>query len=297
MPLKNTGLVGDASVSDLLEANLKAFFDFNLLGKGGFFTDESVLRMSSSKDFAAGTAWEGVRKDWAWEHDAGFEVDPIRVTGATVNGVFTAVGSGVTVDYPNGRVIFDAPKATNATVSCRRSNRLFQFLTADDSAWHQIQNASELSVLNPQFQLQGSGAFDILAEDRIQTPAVIIEAVPNCSYYGRQLGGGDGVVQDVLFHILATERRHLKWMHDCVASQWSHREAGYDKNLVAEADAFPLTGGGMVRSGARNFRELCRDFPWTQMRFETVRSTEQPKLGKVWWCTVRMGMGVDLRIR
>jgi hypothetical protein len=308
--LKGLSRVGDSLLSDQLEANLLTFVSWGLLGAGGFTNvtipasgcyggDFSRLRLVDDPNYSPGQVWEGVRKDWVWE--TGVECpdgQPIRVSGAFVDGAFVPVGTGMYVDYPNGRLVFAEPRAASG-VRCEHSYRLVQGYTADCDWWQQLQFDS-FRADDPQFLQQGSGSWDVLAQSRVQMPAVVVEAVPNARRVGTQMGGLTQTTrQDVLFHVLAEDRWHEKFLHDALSAQKEKTVHGFDKNLLFAADAFPLTPEGSPRPSGLMYPDLVRPtgeggFFWTKIRIGDTSGTPQPRLGPLRYCTVRLSAVVDV---
>ena len=313
--LKGVSSVFDSQLSDQLEANLVGFFQWGFLGVGGFFNvtvpqsgvyggKESRLRPVYDPNYTDGQVWEAFRKDWVWETGVEYDHQPIRVSGVYVDGVFHAVNETGAyahhIDYPNGRVVFDNPISTGCVVEAEYSYRLFQLYTADTEWWQKIQTRS-FRVDDPHFLQWGSGEWDILAQNRVQLPAIIVEAVPNvASRQGFEIGNSvQTVQQDVLFHVLAEDRFYFKWLHDTITNQKDKRFIGFDKNRMLAADAFPLNQDGSPRESGMMYPDLVKPsgeggYGWRQLRVEDSRSTEQPRLGSVHYCTVRLRIGIDL---
>lgn len=312
--LKGVTNIGESLLSETLEANVVSFFDWALLGIGGFFDVtiptsgafggyEHRLRQSEDPNYLAGEVWEGFRKNWVWESGVENTRQPIQVSGVYVNGNFHTPadtgGYSHHVNYPLGQVIFDSPLPTGSTVTCEYSYRLWNFYTQDVPWWQQIQFNS-FRVDNFQFQQYGSGVYSIMAQNRVQLPAVVVEAVPETSRHGLEIGSLATVVrQDVLFHILTESPTDRKFMHDAITYQWQKRLVLFDKNALFSADAYPLTADGSVASGAKCYPALIADpaqggFAWTQARAMGMRSVDQGKVLPLFWATVRGTFEVDL---
>lgn len=306
--LKGVTHISDPLVSDQLEANLIGFFQWGFLGVGGFFTarrgdetcygaaDPSRLRPVTDQNYADGRVWEGFRKDWVWESGVEYRDQPVRVSGVWVDGAMVPVGSSVAVDYPNGRVVFAEPRAQTSVVQAEHSYRLFQVYSVDNPAWAQIQTGS-FRPDDPQFLQLGSGAWDVLAQNRVQLPAVFVEAVPNAKRVGRQMGGGEWVYQDVLFHVLAEERFHAKWLHDTIVAQQDKTIRGFDKGRMLTDDAFPVDAWGAPRPSGLMYPDLVKPsgqggYYWDDITFERTQGVEQPRYGDLWYGTVRATMKV-----
>jgi hypothetical protein len=312
--LKGVDNIGDSLLSEQLECNALAFFSWGLLGIGGFFNvnipqsgayggDFSRLRLSEDPNYSVGQVWEGFRKDWVWESGVEFTSQPTAISGVFVDGQYynpaDTGGYGHLVDYPNGRIIFASPIDSGSTVTCEYSYRLWQWYTQDVPWWEEIQFNS-YRVDSPQFLQYGSGAWSILAENRVQLPAVIVEAVSRTDRKPFEIGSEAVTVrQDLLFHILAETPTDRKTMHDIITEQYQKRIQGFDKNLMFDADAYPLTADGAIASGAMCYPDLIQPtgdggFFWTQIRFADTRSVDQGRILPFYWATVRAVMEVDI---
>lgn len=264
---------------------------------GAYGGQQFRLRPVTDPSYDDGAVWEAHRKDWVWESGVEYSVQPIRVSGVYVDDIFVPVGTGLSVDYPNGRVTFTEAVSQSSTVECEFSYRHFQVYTADHPVWKQVQTES-YRLDDTQFLQVGSGAWDVLAQNRVQLPAVFVEAVPNATLDGLQLGGGVKVRQDVLFHILAEERFHYKWLHDALILQKDKRLQGFDKNLLLSQDAFPLDEYGSPRGSGLMYPDLVKatgdgGYFWEQIRISDMRGVEQPRLGHLWYSTVRGQFEMD----
>lgn len=308
--LKSVNSIGDSLLSDQLEANLYSFFNWATLGVGGFFNvtipssgcyggDQHRLRPVKEPGVTDGTIWEAFRKDWVWESGVDCNIQPIRVSGVYINNSFLPISSGITVDYPNGRVTLPSAISTTSTVTANYSYRLYQFYTADAPWWQELQTNS-FRVDDSQYLQQGSGAWDVLARTRIQLPAVIVESIPRQSRFGKNIGGLQQTVQqDVRFHVLTEDRWHLKWMHDAITSQEEKTIYGFDKNAMMTADAYPLLPTGAPKPSGLMYPDLVKasgdgGFFWHKIIFKKMVSQEQPSMGNVQYCTVRGTFQVDI---
>lgn len=302
---------GDSLLSDQLEFGLWGYFNWAFLGVGAF-TNVTIpasgqypygaprhrLRMSEDPNYLAGQVWEGFRKDWVWETGVDYRTQPIRVSGVYVGGGFHPLApSGPYahhVDYPLGRVVFDAPLPASSVVTCEYSYRSYQFYTADAPFWHEAQ-AGSLRGDDPSFLLTGSGSWSTSGQNRIQLPAVVVEADLRTDRYPLEIGGLAQVVrQDVLFHVIAETRPDVKRLHDALTYQKEKRIDGIDKNALLAADAYPLDANGSPVGDGRTYPDLCASYFWKQLRFVGMRSNPEPRVGGLHMATVRATVEVDL---
>jgi hypothetical protein len=313
--LKGEPQVGESQLSDQLEANLYNWLQWSTLGAGGFINiriptsgawggNFERLRLVEDPNYTDGQVWEGVRRDWVWE--TGIErvasQQPIRVSGVFVNGSFHSPsdtgGYSHHIDYPNGRVVFDVAVNPSSVVTCEHTQRLFQFHTADAPWWRQVQ-ADSFRVEDPQFLQFGSGVWDTLSENRVQLPAVVVESDTHCEAVGWQLGGGEIMRQDVVFHVLAEDRFYYKWAHDVLCRQVNKNIKSFDKNGLLAADAWPLGPDGSPRPSGKMYPDLVKPtgeagFFWKTLTFDRMRSVGQPRIGGIHYCQVRATMTVNL---
>lgn len=221
--------ISDDSLSNSLEVNLKAFYDWAFLSQLGGWTevpvpttgiygaDFSRLRLVNDPNYSNGQVWETPRKDLVWESGVDYENrtggtdNPLPVGNPVVNG--TPVTTGYYINYQNGQVVFTNPIATSATVKLQHSYRTVQTYRADDAPWWREIQQNSFRPDNSQYQQSGSGNWSIFGQHRIQLPAVVIEVVPRGTAEGVELGG-DGLKhsRDILFNIVAEtawERNNL----------------------------------------------------------------------------------------
>lgn len=304
--LKGYTDVGQSTFSDQIESNLITFFNWGMLNIGGFGNvtmalasgayggDMSRMRPVNdpnypSPDGQSTQIWEGFRQDWVWESGIEYPIQPIQISGVYVNGGFVPVNStGVythSINYPLGRVTFQNPLPTGTVVQTEYSYRLFTFQSSDETWFRQVMFES-FRVDNPDFLSYGSGVWNVLAQERVQLPAVVVDVVPRRRMFGYELGGTTTVHQDVLFHIFTENPYDRKRMMDYITFQKDKTIPLFDKNLMAQANAFPLDQNGQVASGAKCFPDLVQPtgqggFYWkygTFLEMTTQESVSRPPL-------------------
>lgn len=275
---KGVSSYGDNLLSKQLEANLVEWFKYALLGIGAYVNvaavptsgayggDWSQLRPVLDPNYPSGCVWEGARMDWVWESGLPVSPEPIGISGVWVNGQFRQ--SGVHIDYPFGRVIFDMPIATTGNVvQAEYSFRVWQVSPANVPWFREVQYDS-WRVDDSQFMQYGSGVWSVLAENRVQLPAMVVEVTPKRQVTGYQLGGGTYHRPDVLFHIFAENPDERDKMVDIVTSQSESNWMMFDRNKLAVNNDFPLDPYGSPASGAKTFPQLVGAYPWRWLTFK-----------------------------
>lgn len=306
---RNVSHLGQSLLSDQMEVNLKAYFDWCMLGIGGFTNvhiptsgafggDFARLRPVQDPNYTNGKVWEAARKDWVWETGVYYDHQPIDISGVHVNGVFqpsTGVGTYAHhINYPLGRVVFDTAISTSATVKCEYSYRYLQISTTDATWWRNLQFDS-LRVDHPHFLQTGSGNWAILSQNRIQLPHIVIEAIPQASRYGFELGNLVQVVtQDVLFHVITEHISDRKKIHDIITYQTEARLNTFDRDEAMSSGVYPLTWQGDRSDDAMMWPDLIREYYWKQFRISRITSMGYDAIPPMYYNIIRMSVEVDI---
>lgn len=288
--LKGFDKISDSTLGNEIQDNLVEFFDWALLQKGNYYNvtlgelspnnqDYSKLRLSSSPHHTNGTVWEGFRKNWVWQSGVSSNPPPIvgnnnsipGISGIYVNNTFYPSSTSGTysykVDYYNGRVIFNNPIPTGSVVKVEYSYKYINIIYANNLPW--IREIQYRTLDFPSsFNNTNKGEFDVPAESRIQLPAIAIEMVPRRTLKGYQLGGGQFVDTDVLFHCLAEDEFTRNKLVDIVSLQNDKTIRMFDSNSITNSGDFPLDYRGIPVSGALRYPELIEKHYRGKVRFK-----------------------------
>lgn len=268
---RNVSFAGESLLSEQLESNLTAFFDWGFLCIGGFHNVQiptsgiyggnfHQLRLSDDRRYTAGKVWEGVRKNWAWESGVEYQTQPIQVSGVYVNGSFHSLSSTGTyahhVDYPNGRIVFDSAIPTGSVVTCNYTYKYYSVMRGNEDSWAKIQFDS-LRPDNSHFLQYGSGNWTETRENLLQLPVVVVDVLPRIDQHGYELGNGQKIIsQEVAFHVITDNKDDRNFLHDVITEQWNHTLIAYDLNAINEDRQFALDINGSIASGAKTYPEL-----------------------------------------
>ena len=227
--------VGDTLLNCELESNLKSYLDWGMLGIGGWFNVNiptsgawggtfDQLRVVDDPSYTLGQVWESARKDWVWETGVAYTGgSPIDISGVYVNSTLKGTGDatyGHHYNYPLGRVVFDTAIPTTSTIQLEYSYRNVQTYIADQAPWWDELQYNSMRVDDTTFSQISSGNWSILANHRVQMPAVVIEVVPRRTFQPYELGSSANfVTQDVLFHIVAESRWWRNQLVDIISIQ------------------------------------------------------------------------------
>jgi hypothetical protein len=282
--LKGFSTFGDATVTTHVRENLISFFDYGLVEKSafvnvdipssGYYGGEShKLALVDDHRYQYGQVWEGFRSNWLWESGVGGYTSTNSATpgvsGVYVNNVFYPVSTTGTyahhINHPLGRVVFDNPIPTGSIVTCRYSYKFVNVTKADGLEWFkQIQQNSERPD-NPNF-INNEGEWGMLADNRLQLPAIGIEVVNYRTMTPHALGGGQHVITDFVLHCVAEDVYTRDHLIDIVTLQNDKILKSYSLDKISTDNAFPLDYRGVPISGALLYPDLISQYEGNHIR-------------------------------
>lgn len=304
--LKGVTRLGQVLVSQNLETNIVSFLQWAFLGIGAFnnvsiptsgyygggFHQLRPVVNSEDPYYTSYRVYEGFRNNWVWEHDVENGYSPIQISGVYVNGNFVrsdATGAYAHhINYPQGRVVFDSPIASDSVVTCEYSYRHVNFTTDSVPWWREVQTNS-YRIDNTHFQQQGSGDYAIMSQNRLQLPAVIVQVSQNTAQIAYEQGSSANLCrQDVYLHIITENPGELKFLHDTMIYLKDKTLHGFDENSMLENNAYPLDVNGTPVSGAKTYPELLTAHAWQPIKVLYADSGASPYPTSVWKCTARL---------
>lgn len=282
--LKGISTFGDATITTHVRENLISFFDNGLIEKSGFINVEVPttgyydglehrLRPVSDPRYNNGQVWEGFRSNWVWQSGNGALTSTDSsypgVSGVYINDTFYPTSTGGdyahNINHPLGRVIFDTAISTDSKVECSYSYKYVNVTKVDGLEWFkQIQQNSERAD-NTNF-INSSGEWGVLGDNRFQLPAIGVELVNSRRMIGYQLGGGQTIFTDFLFHCVAEDAYTRDHLMDIVTLQNDKVIRAYDLNDISSNNVFPLDYRGVPISGALSYETLISDYEGNHIR-------------------------------
>jgi hypothetical protein len=302
VPLKGFTSVHQHTTSNDIQDNLVEYFDWALLEKGNYFNsnlgelspdsqDYSKLRLSENENFTAGQAWEGFRENWVWQsgisgvngyHNplVGDNNEKPGVSGVYVDDTFypsnTTGSYAHHVDYFNGRIIFDSAIPTGSKVQAEHSYKYINVIYANNLPWVKELQAESLS-LKAGFLSNSKGEVNTPQEAKIQLPMIAVELVPMRTFQGYQIGGGQWIRQDVIFHCVAEDEYTRNKLVDIVSLQNDKTICLFDSNRLNTDSKFPIDYRGTPVPSALRYPDLVEDFYGGKMRL-TKASVQQMEM-------------------
>lgn len=225
----------------LLKLNLKLFLDMHMLRESSFInvasgslfydgSDMSVMLPDTDADdvffgAADGQVWQSPFRQWVYE--SGVPLDgtnvstpPIVASGLYIEGAFRPTNDsafGHTIDYINGRIIFNSPQSldlkVNAAYSARQVRIAFEHDFNQQFQKGFLESKYGTNPLSSMQMVYPSGIFQPF-------PAVFIE-VGNRTMTAYELGNRSAIIKDkVILHVWALDDMQRDNIVDILTSQW-----------------------------------------------------------------------------
>ncbi len=291
-PLKGFNSVFEATLNNDIQDGLIEYFDWALLEKGNYFNvtkgelapngqDYSRLRLSSNDNFTKGKVWEGFRKNWVWQSGITYSPTPVvgsdhskpGISGIYINDQFYSTSTTGTysynVDYYNGRIIFNNAIPTGSKVQAEYSYKWINVVYPHVIPWlREVQ----VNTIQPDsnFLTQDKTKFNLPPEGRLQLPAIAIELVPTRTFKGFQLGGGQWVNTDVIFHCIAEDEPTRNKLIDIVSLQNDKNIYLFDSNKLNTYNKFPIDYRGTPVSGALRYPDIIDQYNGGLLRLKNT---------------------------
>lgn len=271
--LKGFTQIGDSTLTSIIQDNIIEFYDWGLLNKGNYFNitiptsgqyggDKHRLRLVDDPNYTKGQVWEAYRSNWVWQSGIDQADQPINISGVHVNGTFhsrTTTGTYAHhVNYPWGRVVFDSAISTSSTVTMEYSHKWVNVTYANSVPWFRELQSRSMRIDNSHFLQDASGDWSQLAGSRFQLPAIAIEMAPRRKNTPYQLGGGQYINTDVIFHVYAEDEYTRDKLVDIISFQDDKTVYLFDTNRMTTDDRFPLDYRGAKASGALTYPDLVK---------------------------------------
>lgn len=285
---KEVNNISDDFLLNIIESNLKMFFDWSFLNIGAWFDvsigDQTIYGGASHSQllpvydpaYTDGQVWQGIRKDWVWE--SGFTYNgnsPTIINSVNINGSTVNKTGNFMVNYPLGRIIFNTPKNITSIIKGNYSYRFVQVHRASDSPWFNIIQQSSYNTANQDIVRTEDGEWAIGANHRIQLPAIVIESLPRSRSYPYEIGSSSLIIeQDIGFYILAENKNDRNKLLDILRLQQDHNIILFNTNTLAQNDQYPLDYNGDLKNSPLMYPDIIDQYPWRKCWIKNVNLFE-----------------------
>ena len=282
---KHAKNISDDFLLNILEINMKMFFDWSFLCIGGWFdanigdsnlysnnTHSKLLAVADSS-YDDGQVWQSIRKDWVWETGIAFSgTSPIQVTGLYIDGSYNANdGTNYAINYPEGKVMFNTAQTITSDIQLDYSYRYVQTYRASDSPWFNYLQYSSYNTSNPDIVRAEDGDWSIAGEHRIQLPAIVIESISRSRSYPSELGSQDiRIEQDIEFYVLAENKNERNKILDILRLQQDLVFWLFDSNKLTQNNEYPLDYQGGLKSSPLVYPLITKKYPWRKAWIKNI---------------------------
>lgn len=285
----NTKFKGIDSISEdlllnILETNFKMYFDWAFLNIGAWFdvalnqntiygtNKHSQLIPVEDPAFANGRVWQSIRKDWVWETGIDFQsTSPVTISGVSVNSTNVSKSGNFTINYPLGRIIFNAPKSLSSNIELSYSYRFIQVHRSSDSPWFNILQFSSFNTSNKDIELTDTGEWSIGGQHRIQLPCIVIEPLSRSRSRPYEIGNNLlWLEQDIGFYILAENKNDRNKILDILRLQQDVTLQLFDTNALAQNDNYPLDYNGDIKNNPLMYPDIIETYPWRKCFIKNI---------------------------
>jgi len=305
----NVQSLNDTFYISSVEENLKSFLDFGFLNIGGFINVNiptsglysnsfHVLKNTTDPGYTGNKVWQTPKKNWVWESGISYNgSSPKNISGVIVNGVGypAPTGSGsvtYSLDYENGRVVFNSSLTTASSVQMAYSYRWCNVLkSSDNNGWQYLQQLSYQPSNSMNTNNKGDNA--ILANHRLQMPAIVIETTAKNNDIPYELGSLLSYrQQDILLHIYTENINDLNNIMDIIRYQKEKTIQLYDIKKVVNSGVYGLNANGSKNSNGLNYSQLINNntFHWNKMYIKDISFLDIQKnnTSNNFWCIIRL---------
>lgn len=280
--------IGEKLPISCIEDNMKSFLDWGFLNIGAFINVASSssgisggtfnqLKPVTDPSLPSTTVWSSPRKDWVYETEIAYTgSNPIPISGIYINNNFIPGPTGTSgipyrIDYNSGQIIFESPKPPSSNITLNYSYRYVQVYKANESVWwKELQDQS----YNPK-NFNSNPDFNIMANHKVQLPAIIIETISRTSQTPYQLGTTENIIgQDVLLHVFTENPVQRNNIINILLLQKDKESFLYDINKVIKNNAFGLNYRGEKNNNALNYSELIDNYKYKLFYIDNAVTSE-----------------------
>jgi hypothetical protein len=308
---KGISHLGQNTLINVLEENIKAYLDWGLLNIGGYINVNipssglyggsfHQLKAVDTPGYTLGQVWQTARKDWVWETGLSYNDGtsyinhPNSISGIFINNVYVPgptgiASSGYHINYPLGQIIFNKAMPTSMNISMNYAYRWCQiYKSSTNPYWVELQELSHQP--SPQINLSNKGEYHLSSNHRIQMPAIIIEPIARSYSQPWQLGDDSfNVSQDILLHVFTENGSDKNRLMDIIRLQKQQTIKLYDLMKVVNSGAYPLDYKGSKNLNGLMYYDLIDQYFWNKTYFKDINIIDMESRNKfLYWCTIRL---------
>jgi hypothetical protein len=264
-----------------------AYYNINTPTSGAYGGTFSNLQPINDPRYTADTVWGAARSNFVWESGV-VEGTPIEISGVYVSGELKT--TGYTVNYPEGKVVFDEGVPSTASVQLEYSFKHVKVCDVDEVPF--FGKAQEESFRVDEYErYPNSGLFAEFAQSRYQFPIVAVD-VAGRGYEGYELGNSTLKSDpDIICHVLAENASDCSRIADILGQQKDSKIFLPDINRMSDSGVIILDFNGNKTNTTQTYPELVADTSEYRGRhcyFQESQIQDKERLGDLHKKTVRL---------
>lgn len=268
--LEGLSFYGEYSLQSQILHNLSSFLKYGLLELGSYYNvrttnNASVMRPQLINGLTNYSIWAGSSNNWIWEQNITLKFasgsQPIPISGLHFNGNFyptgtTINGTGFTIDYSRGRVLFDKPISSGSSVKVEHSLRAVQIYISDNTEYRDI-------VVNWLNRTDASGISDFAS--KVYLPAILIDVTNYRTIKGYELGSRNKETRAAIrFDVIAAGPIEQNKISDFLYMMEDKAFISYDLNSAP----FPLNiSGALTNASTGTWPVITARYPGPLFQF------------------------------
>ena len=286
--LKGTTNFFSYDATDTLRYNLDSWLEWGLAEIGAYETadqngrNSSLATLQPVKDEREtdGTVFETYGPSIIWQSG----VSPIagspniiNPSGVWIDGSFypngTTGSNGFTIDYRDGRVIFNEDKS-GSTIKMNYSFPHVAVYDSQSPQWKSIIDSYTEADYTNIGNSSPSGIASNLKERRVWLPCVVVEVQNRTGNDPLQLGGGEIHDYAVFYHVFGNRDFDVVRTCDLLNNQKNKKLKLFDVNKARASGVIPYNYNGSIPSGTLEYPTLRGNnngYFWTYGRIEESR--------------------------
>ena len=288
---------GEYTLQSQILHNLASYIKYAALEVGAYYNirlnnNASALRPQIIDGFVNYSVWAGSANNWIWEQNIALKFSsgsqPIPISGLYLNNTFYATGTsingtGFTIDYSRGRVIFSNPVANTNSVKIEHSLRAMQVYTSDNTEYRDI-------VINWLGRSDVSGINDF--NSKVYLPAILIDVTNYKTIKGYELGARTKQTRaNIRFDVITTTPYEQNKIVDFLYMMEDKTFISYDLNSAPS----PLNiSGALSINSSGTWPILTERYPGSLFQFVQNADFNKLKTNLLPINHARLNLGLDI---
>lgn len=286
--------ISDTQISSIIAYSLVMFFDWGFVDAGAFNSvsiggtdirgsDRSRLKLVHDPNYTNGQVWQTFHNNLVAE--SGTSVgSPIQISGLFIGSTFHSALSGTyTIDYPNGRVIFNSAIPTGSIVKMAYSYKNVTIINSQDVPFLRDLQGNWNDLTDRQYNQSKSGEWSVNGERRLQLPVIAFETSVLVDRSPYELGSFKNLIDDTTkVHVIAESDTEAKNLSDIIADQFPRTLFLLDIDRIAKSGEYPIGPDGSKNTNFKTYPQLVGTDQNTMYRLKRIYIKDSQVTASQW---------------